>query len=284
MSTQPSTSGSTGTPPNPIVINTQHLTADGIKATETARRRAAVEGKRPVGRPRTKASDALQAEAVKNVLRASGSTTATTVLPPTRASPHVTREMKEFAARGMMADPRILQRGSITPEEKETHYYTHKIYQYYKHFPEKLGKPPAKVLDPGTGPDALASQRQHFLLIQSTMNSGFGDTATQLGLSLTATAIEFGYMMFCYNQPWNPMAGASLQNFAKVIKRDIKEFDDELTELKILYSEWFEQGVWVRLLSKLAGKAKEVVENNATENVRRNAPIDPGVAQKYADL
>lgn len=248
-------SASTSGPPKPIAINIHSLTADGVKASK----RAAEEAKSGKSKGKEKMSDLLAEEVVRGIMK------------KTNKDRPVTREQKEFIARGNKFDPKKVDPNFLTPEEKEAAWYARTIFKYYQAFPERLGKmPTVKAIDPSE-PGALPKLKLHLQQIQSVMGSSFSAEVSTIALASLGTAVEFAWQIFCYQQPWNPLGGMDLSNLGAETARLYEYFEDELKELQILYADWLEQGVWTRLLSKFFFVAKEVAAKNARRTMEANA-------------
>jgi hypothetical protein len=253
MSTSGAPAGGKG-----IAININSVTADGIKASQKAAEAQTASGKK-AQKGKEKMSDLLQEQVLRDAFRK----------PPKPPTP-VSREQKEYIARGNKFDPKKLDPNFVTADEKEAAWYARTIFKYYQAFPEKLGKmPTVKAIDPSS-PGALPKLKEHLSQIQSVMGSTFSEEVSMIGLVSLGTAIEFGWQIFCYGQPWNPLGGMDLSNLGAETKQLYGLFEDELKELQILYADWFEQGVWTRFFSKLIFVAKEVAEKNAKKGVEAN--------------
>lgn len=262
-------SSSTG---KPIAINIHSVTADGIKSSKAAVKEK--KGVRFKGKEKKEAmSDLLNEEVVRSIMKR------------TKEPVPVSREQKEYVARGNKFDPKKLDPNFLTEEEQEARRLAHMIFKYYQAFPEKLGKmPTVKAIDPGQ-PGALPKLKEHLGQIQSVLGSNFSQEISTLGLASLGTAVEFGWMMFCYGQPWNPLKGLDVSNLGAETANLYEYFSDELKELQILYADWLEQGVWTRFFSKFFVVVKNVAQKNAAsaaqaEQVASQMRVDP----EFADL
>jgi hypothetical protein len=260
-----STSGSS----KPIAINIHSVTADGIKASSKGTMK---EGKGK-GKEKEKMSDLLAEEVVRGIMKKG------------KEMRPVSREQKEFVSRGGKFDPKAVDPNFVTPEEKEAMWYARTIFRYYQSFPEKLGKmPTVKAIDPSQ-PGALPKLKEHLAHIQAVMNSNFSAEVTSLGVWGVGTAIEFAWMVFCYKQPWNPMGGMDLSNLGAETMAYYDYLEPELKELQILWADWLEQGVWMRLMSKMTVVVRNVAEKNAktareADELANKMRMDP----QFADL
>jgi hypothetical protein len=251
-----STSGSAAPPSRkPIAINIHGLTSDGVKSSQKAAESGTAKGK--ANEKKEKMSDLIREEVVRQTLKKAAK-------PPAP----VTREQKEFISRGQKFDPKAIDPGVLTDEEKDAQWYARTIYKYYQAFPEKLGKMPSvKAIDPST-PGALPRLKDHLAQIQSVMNSGFNDTVGQFSLLGVGTAIEFAWQMFAYGQSWNPLGGMNLSNLGAETAAMYDFFSDEIKEFQILYGWFFEHSLWVRFSMKMGQVAMRVAEKNAISQVR----------------
>jgi hypothetical protein len=153
-----------------------------------------------------------------------------------------------------------------------------KIQKYYANFSHKLGGDMPK----GVNKYSLEALEAHLATVQSRLNQSHGEKFTKGTFHVVCQLLEMGYMVFCYQQPWNPVSGANLSGFSHNVMRDVDYFKDELIEIQILYPGLFEHGLWVRLGHKLFEKASDTVKQNSDTSV--SAPVPANVKHEFADL
>jgi hypothetical protein len=253
--------------PSNIHVDISSLTESGINSASSEKPK-----RTRAGRPKAGPSG-LHPELETSLLQES------MAQPPKKTT--VSKEQIDYLSKGMKLTGKVkgvnLEAGNKDEDEKERLYVM--ICKYHDRFQEKLGKMPKMDLSKKSTIDL----KGYLASIQAKNNSSFGDFIAKSLFSGLMYTIENIYQTFAYNQPWNKYADVSMYGLHHVCMQSYEEFRDEIDEIKILYPQFFEHGVWSRLIQKIVQKGVQVGGVNSSRGAA-NSEADANLMAEAADL